>query len=250
MGSNVLDTLYHIHRQLYKNSKDHDQTQQFVIFLLSSAIIIIILRDNLMGILAYFGLLLVVMFSPIIFPFLFNLIPQTFRAIFSFPGLIVHFLVPSSLSQLVHTTFTLAPLGLSTKKRGKPHAILDTQTLEDDGKDNMLSRYIIALPRSQSSTMKQTPKRLIDNGILVHTQKTTDLHWQHLVVLYRHERKHLDFFKAMFVSLIRFVVARLMMGSVDSYVMLNDHMGYGEAKIIVSEREKRATRNALRYMKI
>ena len=203
-----------------------------------------------MGILAYFGLLLVVMFSPIIFPFLFNLIPQTFRAIFSFPGLIVHFLVPSSLSQLVHTTFTLAPLGLSTKKRGKPHAILDTQTLEDDGKDNMLSRYIIALPRSQSSTMKQTPKRLIDNGILVHTQKTTDLHWQHLVVLYRHERKHLDFFKAMFVSLIRFVVARLMMGSVDSYVMLNDHMGYGEAKIIVSEREKRATRNALRYMKI
>jgi len=111
------------------------------------------------------------------------------------------------------SSFSLIPLGLSTKRVKKHHAVL-----EIDG-DDPLDVYLRDVKsRSISSTLlKQVPKALKQHNVTVKSISPHQMSFEHFLVIYEHERNNYAVLKALLVSIARFLVARSMVGVIDEY---------------------------------
>jgi hypothetical protein len=117
--------------------------------------------------------------------------------------------------------FSRFPMGAARTKcckkvKVKPHAICQVE-------NHTYESWVNTLPRSCRATLtKQLPKCFSVERITVRECRPSDLGWRHLRVIYSHERRQYNFARAALAAVIRFLVASLMVGTVDEFY---DHGG-------------------------
>ena len=117
--------------------------------------------------------------------------------------------------------FSRFPMGAARTKcckkvKVKPHAICQVE-------NHTYESWVNTLPRSCRATLtKQLPKCFSVERITVRQCRPSDLGWRHLRVIYSHERRQYNFARAALAAVIRFLVAILMVGTVDEFY---DHGG-------------------------
>ena len=131
---------------------------------------------------------------------------------------VVLMLLPFTYSRRLKALFSLAPLGLVRgKKKAKAHSILDASSI---GAEPFIYSYLKLVGKSRSvraTFCKQLPKSLANKGLKLTTnpRSTRGLGWEHFRVLYSHESSCMNAFSALPVSCLRFLSARLMLGTID-----------------------------------
>ena len=127
---------------------------------------------------------------------------------------VIILILPTILPSSIRLKFSEIPLGLTKRRNPKKHAI---RNLENN---KSLKSYVESLTsRSAKTTIgKQVAKTLKTHQVVVTTSKPNHMGYQHLQVLYQHEKDAYGCgVKSVLSSIMRFTVAKCMTGNVDNY---------------------------------
>eukprot|EP00945_MAST-04E_sp_MAST-4E-sp1_P007898 g7898.t1 len=132
--------------------------------------------------------------------------------------------------------FSKGPMGLrfsgtprkgnaSETKEKKPSKFLKAHAIVNV-KGGAYDEWIKQLPRSARQTLtKQVPKRFQRENIQVRRKRSRDLTFRHWLIVLDHERRSYMWPRALLASIMRFIVASLMVGSVDEFWKVNADTG-------------------------
>ena len=127
-------------------------------------------------------------------------------------------LVRLELLPWLRISFSKGPLGIQNVNKLKPkkHSIC---SVEDAGSLKEFLKANATSYRSCHSTLyKQVPKAFRENNIVMRSIFSKQLSYKHFKIVFSHESRHYSFLPLAFlVSVMRFVVAQCMVGSVDEF---------------------------------
>ena len=116
--------------------------------------------------------------------------------------------------------FSKGPLGLRKRLITKKHAIIDVSTFKS------LDDWTSKLKRSATRNITNLAKRLFDGdvGVQVRISTPEQLGWEHLTIIWQHERRSYGVFRAALASVARCLVASSMCGIVEEYRTRNGQL--------------------------
>ena len=122
--------------------------------------------------------------------------------------------------------FSEGPLGLRRIiGKMKSHAISEIRHASFETWAKGLSRS------SRCTMLKQVPKMIERENICIKSISPQNLSWRHLSVILSHECKHMPITKAVFSSILRFLVASSMCGKIDEFWIDNKLLGWSQSII-------------------
>ena len=150
---------------------------------------------------------------------------QTTTCAFLFVGGVYLFVVLDSTGK-GREWFSEGPLGLRRViAKPKAHAISKIEHSCFEGWAKHLSRSC------RCTMLKQLPKFFEKEKVMVKSISPKKLGYKHFMVILSHECKHVGILKALFVSVIRFLVASLMCGTIDEFWKEDKLLGWSHAII-------------------
>ena len=129
-------------------------------------------------------------------------------------------------SGTIREWFSEGPLGLRRIiGRTKSHAISEIRHASFESWAKGLSRS------SRCTMLKQVPKIIERENICIKSISPQNLSWRHLSVILSHECKHMPITKAVFSSIMRFLVASSMCGKIDEFWIDDKLLGWSQSII-------------------